>query len=617
MRRITQLLAVLAATLAAAGPAAARSARLEVRSERTGSRHAGVVVVNRQVAARVLTANGDLGPVDRARLAVERLQAALDKGLGARHVRALADGRRWVVAIGDQTLLYATRLEARHHRSSPAGLAGRWAASFRRLLALPPVALSHRVIVIPLGEKRALAVTGYARDWERVEAVDSEEVAGAQLVGGRLVLTARRPGRTTATVSADGHTARCEVIVRKRAGRLALLSDAEVTGSPAPPDLSSAAATVAVRRFLDVEPGASVRIVSAPRVARSLRADQAVVVRALVEISGAGYLPVRGEVSVRVRNREVAFRSMAHLLYSNVPERIRKPGTLYIGHLDSSGPVRLFYHHVNNMAQPVALSVSLVNTGPDPVTLQIVPGFAAPDLDAVQAGRKAGQSFFPRMLRNAGEIYTLPGRSTVPLAVHRLAVEETGSGIADVRLLEPAGGRCALRVSAEPWSASGWPRLAADHLDAWRHVLPRPASAAELADSEPSDYVFPGPTKTVHAEYTIGKPWTWIRLGDGPIQGVRGNLRLDGNYGVLYRINVKVHNPTETRRTVEVAFEAGAGPASGLFNIGGRLVDVPSAYPREERSLARFDVEPGAVRTIQIETVPLGGSAYPAALIVR
>jgi len=66
-----------------------------------------------------------------------------------------------------------------------------------------------------------------------------------------------------------------------------------------------------------------------------------------------------------------------------------------------------------------------------------------------------------------------------------------------------------------------------------------------------------------------------------------------------------------------VLFEAGAGPASGVFHIGNQYVEVPSIYPREEKSLARFTMGPNETRNISIQTVPLGGSAYPAALIVR
>jgi len=63
--------------------------------------------------------------------------------------------------------------------------------------------------------------------------------------------------------------------------------------------------------------------------------------------------------------------------------------------------------------------------------------------------------------------------------------------------------------------------------------------------------------------------------------------------------------------------EAGAGPASGIFAIANKYVEIASIYPREERALATFTLGPNQTRMISIQTVPLGGSAYPAALIIR
>lgn len=610
------VLPLLSLVLSLALPAAA-GPQVEARSGRIGRKSVGVLLINRRTAAHLFTANAGLSAAERAQTAAARLEAHLAAGKRPSVIRARAEGSRWRVTVGETVLLHATRAEARAHGTTPRALANRWATAMRRLLTLPPVTLSASRLVIPLGETRVLAIGGYAEGGWQVDAPVGADVVEPALSGRRVVVRALSVGTAQVTVSAEGRTARCFVAVKKYAGALRSLVDADVTGDPAPATLQNAAAALAVRRFLPREPGAQVTLLDAPRLHRALPPGQTVTVSVPVRVAGGGHLPVQGTARIRVRNRRLPQREGGRLLYSNVPERIQRHGTLFVGALQYDEPTRLFYHHVNNLRAPVALAVTLVNPGPEPVTLQIIPGFVSPDPNAVRAGYLAGRAFLRRYQQNIGEIYTLPARSSVPLAIDRLKPEETGSGIAQVRLLAPSDARCMVRVAAEPWSQPTWPRSAAGHTDVWRRVLPRPATATETADAALSADVFVTPVKQVQAEYVVGKPWAWIQVGKEPITSASGERRLAGNYGVVYQIQVKIQNPTPERRRVQVAFEAGAGLACGVFTVAGRYVEAPNVQAREERPLAHFDLAPNETRTISIETVPLGGSSYPAAFIIR
>jgi len=596
---------------AAAGP------RIDAQVERAGRRTVGVLLIHRRTAARLLTPNAGLSAPERADTAAARLQTFLAAGHRAGGIQARRDGNRWAVRAGDGVLLYATRAEARAQGTTPRVLAFRWAAQIRRLLAMPPVTLSTSRLVIPLGEKRTLRIGGYAEDGWQADVPFGGDVVDAGLYGRQLVVRALAVGRAQVMVTAEDRAARCSVFVKKYAGRLNVPIAADVTGRPAPPTLQSGAAALAIRRHLPCEPGAQVTLLAAPRARRALHPGQTVTLTAPVRVAGGGHIPVQGVARVQVRNRRLPEQGTAQLLYSNAPERIVRHGTLFVGAIRADQPTRLFYHHVNNLRSPVALAVTLVNPGDKPATLQIVPGFVEPDPNAVRAGFKAGRVFLRRYQQNVGEIYTLPARSSVPLALDRLSPEETGSGIAEVRLLAPADARCILRVAAEPWDRPTWPRRAADHLDVWRHVPPRPATLTETTEAALSPDVFPTPVKQVQARYVVGKPWTWIRVGQEAIPDASGERRLAGNYGVVYQIQVTVQNPTPERRRVQVAFEAGAGLACGVFTIAGRYVEAPNIPRHEERLLAHFDLAPHETRTIAIETLPLGGSSYPAAFIIR
>ena len=57
------------------------------------------------------------------------------------------------------------------------------------------------------------------------------------------------------------------------------------------------------------------------------------------------------------------------------------------------------------------------------------------------------------------------------------------------------------------------------------------------------------------------------------------------------------------------------GAKSGAQQRKGE--SATSLLPTQEKGLARVEVGPNQTRTISIETLPLGGSSYPASLIIR
>jgi hypothetical protein len=132
----------------------------------------------------------------------------------------------------------------------------------------------------------------------------------------------------------------------------------------------------------------------------------------------------------------------------------------------------------------------------------------------------------------------------------------------------------------------------------------------------PSEHVYPQPRKEVRARYRVGDTWAFIPVGKRPIAARDGSRRLDGNYGVVYDIAVRVENPTDRERTIQVAFSADAGPARGVFWIEDRLVEAPELGATDV-PLASFRLAPGEVRDLPIRTIPVAGSAYPARIVVR
>jgi hypothetical protein len=121
----------------------------------------------------------------------------------------------------------------------------------------------------------------------------------------------------------------------------------------------------------------------------------------------------------------------------------------------------------------------------------------------------------------------------------------------------------------------------------------------------------------LQANYTVGKNWAFLRVGKMAIPGKSEGRKLDGNYGVLYDISVQIENPLPESRVVRLVLAPDAGGAQGIFLVEGRWIEAPFLIPPAEFELAQFVLSPQERRVVSIQTLPVGGSAYPVTLVVR
>jgi hypothetical protein len=176
----------------------------------------------------------------------------------------------------------------------------------------------------------------------------------------------------------------------------------------------------------------------------------------------------------------------------------------------------------------------------------------------------------------------------------------------ELRLL--SGDLALVRVTAEPEDQ----RVVEDSYE-----VPVPARGIDPQRIVFSEHVYPGPLQEYSVTYTAGKQWVFLRLGKDALKHATQDMQLYGNYGVTYDIKAKIENPLSEPVTTEIAFEATAGPASGIFVVDGNLVKVRYLTPPSEISLGKVTVAPGQTKSFSISTIPLSGSAYPATLIIR
>ncbi len=593
MRRIVMALALAAV---AASPALA-----EFKPK--VSAQGGAVVINGRVAARFRTSNGSLSPARRAQITAERLARLAAQRGGARSLFAKGNRYQARVMAGESMICIVTPQEARLGRTTPLALAGSWAANMRTLLLMPPIVLSDRRVIVPVGESRTVVVTGAARGPISAKTDLAEVATAAPGTDGRYVqITGRQIGQATVQIQVEGESALVDVFVKKSAGSVPAAAFAEVTGNPCPAALVAYAASHAALRAAVVEPGASARIERIEGADTALGQGATRRIKVHVAASGPGYMDYSGVCQVETHGSNVPRDEVHQLFYSNKPERFDRYQELFAGELQPDRSTRILYHHQNAVGKRARLLVELVNPNPAAAAFRVFRGVSAPLVDTVLVGYIASAGFLKDQFYNASVIERVPAQSRLVLVSDVLGNMETSSGILQVR--QTSGNGAYVRVAAIP-----------PELD------PSPVGTVGRApDSvalQLSDHVYAPPSKTLEVGYVVGKQWAFIPIGKHAIGSHDAQSKLDGNYGVTYDIKVKVENPTDREKKVQVVFDPTAGLASGVFIIDGSFVSAKYARPPAEVTLATYRLKPGEMRDVSITTVPLAGSNYPATLVVR
>jgi hypothetical protein len=121
----------------------------------------------------------------------------------------------------------------------------------------------------------------------------------------------------------------------------------------------------------------------------------------------------------------------------------------------------------------------------------------------------------------------------------------------------------------------------------------------------------------ISAKYEVGRDWAFVTIGDKPLSGTLEGDRLAGSYGVIHDIRLDLSNPTQEVARVEVTLEPGGGAARGTLIVDGQLTEAAMLTQRSESRIALYTMAPGEERTVNIQTMPEGGSSYPVRLVAR
>lgn len=513
---------------------------------------------------------------------------------------------------GDRVVLTATKVEAKAQGMAPDVLAKTWFNRLEKAMTSSPLGISTDRLKLPEGGAGVLKIYGWRMSEAKIT-TDAAQVASVTRVGDTLKIQAKSVGDVIITIQVDDIVKTAKVSVWPVAAKFPQSFTVTVTGDPANAETVRAAVEGALWTRLQSLPTAQISF-QLPDIG-GLGMDQSRSYAIPVKATSDNAFEAEGTVVISVKNEAIAYRPEAELWYCNNPENIERAGNLFAGQLAKGTSVRMLYHHINASHGGLIVQVNALNESERPARLLLIPGDSKPDKNPVLAGLVAGDQLLRSWVRFSAEVVTIPPKSSIPIAMRRIGPQETMSGLCYMMLVDGPE-RLTVRADAVG-SFDGGARMAAaiQTSHPWRR-LGATAFATTPALLPLSQHVYPWPFKNEKVDYSIGGRHGFIRIGQKPIPNNTGG-HLDGNFGVFYAIEANCENPGDDVAEIEVVFEASAGYSGALFVLNGEVLRTPLLQPKEEALITKFKLAAGERRKLQLMTVPLSGSSYPATIVIR
>ncbi|HXE72513.1 MAG TPA: hypothetical protein VNO81_07600, partial [Candidatus Nitrosotenuis sp.] len=246
------------------------------------------------------------------------------------------------------------------------------------------------------------------------------------------------------------------------------------------------------------------------------------------------------------------------------------------------------------------LELALDNRGDGPVRVRVALAAVGPSTDEIYAGHLAAWRLVDLQQRGQSYIVQVPPGRELVLDRRLLKAGQTVSGMGWLEVLE--GGPVQLVVRA----------LETDGRTSQRE-LPAPDTGGALGTGEG---LFE-PYRQEDYFHQAGSAYTFIPLGGEPYgrDPQTGEIN-PGNFGLVYRLRIRIDNPAGETRLAWLDFVPRAGPARAILFLDGRLVETPMQEYAASLRLATWTLEPGQSVETSVETFPQAGSNYPAFLVV-
>jgi hypothetical protein len=507
---------------------------------------------------------------------------------------------RWSgqLLVDEKAVLTVTRAEVARLGSHSA-LVAQWARALEEALTVPPMAVSRTALVLSVGRSERVMIATAGTAAITVGTYDRAVVDVAMQPGG-AVLTGKSLGSTVVPFRVGPYRAQVAVSVRPAAGHIPGEAEVVVTGAPAAPEVIREAIVRRLDAAIQREAGATLRY-HRIAVEGPLQAGHVATIPVAVGIRSPYGGPVDATVLVRVVNMPVVLVDPEVLLVSNRPEKITDNGVLFRETLGPGKAARLLYHHLNGTpGQTRVLKVTLHNPGSVRARVHYLAGVAGPSADPIHIGFASTQRFLDALTSGRGYMVEVRPGGITTFTVHTLPPLALASGLMQVQVIE--GGPVDLVVHVRvPWLLDTTVMT-----DLGPYAFPHPRGT------------FPGSVVDVARELPVHQVSAVTDLGIASgLRDLRTGEALVGDYGVLYRLRLRLTNPTDREIAASLVATASGGLARGIFLVDGSSVNAGLMRPFEEREIATFTLGPGGTRDVTVLTMPVAGSYYPVRLSLR
>lgn len=542
-------------------------------------------------------------PKAKADAVQQRVDFLLEEGADPDGILAKKTANGYGVFWGDKLLIEVDKALAAENKSNPESLAVMWAKRLHQFVGPGLLRVAPKSLVLPLGEKATLQLSGLSEGPSSVAGGDGVVAANSQ--GETVVVEAKAVGQSSLLIRRGKGKVRVPVRVKDWAGYPPSSVSIKVTGEPAPGDLVGQASLTALAGSTKLNPGARIRFPQSVPEAPSVPKGKKLRYRLPIEIvAGDDYFPVRANVEVEVESIDFDLKEANLLLVSNRPERVLDDGVLLEYTFSEAEPTRLMYSHLNDSSSDRNLWVNLYNETDKPVSVWVGSSFAGPNRNEVHTGHMAAVRFLRELGAKAGYVVEIPPRQRFVVAQHVMNRLDLLSGFVNLQIMNEGSLRAEVHSKLAPGTNNT-------------------ANSARLG----------GPFNPfkIHPHGVFAQPYfeEWIDLnsdsdeaaepfGKAPwLIDFQTGLPNTGNFGVLYRFNFVLTNNKSKDQDWELVFQPVSGAGAGTFLVDGDILEAPFRRKGIETVLGQFRVSAGQERTISVTTLPEASSNYPAHVYMR
>ncbi|HEY3998326.1 MAG TPA: hypothetical protein VGO93_05640 [Candidatus Xenobia bacterium] len=533
----------------------------------------------------------------------QRVDEALKWGIPPERIALRKVGHVLEVTWGGHVVATVDGLQARGHHMKPWALGNAWVSSLRHAAAEQTFNVSEKGVILAVGDTHALQLTGELAGPTTATVDGILVTAQVDNAGHQVTLKALHAGNAVVTLHRGHQQLPVKVAVRDLAGQVPAELSCVVTGDPAPRTVLNDALMYAIKGGVHPAAGAKIYVHGDPPLPDSLAAGQQATFTLPLSVEGAELLTVKRTVRVTVQNRPTMLSDASLLMVSNRPENVEGNGVIFSGKFGPGRPARLVYAHTNVGSQPRQICVTLTNRADRPAEVFLVGVAGAPQINPTVAGTASEAAFLQRSAASAGVILTIPPRTGWQVLQESIPAQQRLVGLAHLECL--SGGDLEVTVQARegnmPLAAAGQTTI-----------------GDNAASTDHPRGTFPSPNHPIQATYKTGDNPASVAVGDEapPVDTASGE-RDTGNVGVLYHLTVKLSNPSDQARKVDIAYAAGDNPSRACFLIAGRTQETELVPANTEAPLQTIELGPNDTRNVELTTVGLPGAGLPAHIVLR